>query len=143
MKIRLSRLNDAVHFQAVNEDGVAVQMDGAPAIGGEGNGARPMELLIMALGGCSGIDISLILKKQRLTMSHFDVEIDAEREQGKEPALFENIHAKFIVEGEIPVEKMNRAVELSMTKYCSVAKTLEKSANITYEVWLNNEKISD
>lgn len=141
MKIHLTRKNDAVHFEAVNEQNISIQMDGAPNIGGENNGARPMELLLMGLGGCAGIDVNLILGKQRLKADDFQIIIEGEREKGKEPSLFESIQVNFKVKGDIPEEKLKRAVDLSMTKYCSVAKTLEKSATITYSIDLNDKNL--
>jgi putative redox protein len=133
MRIELNRINTAVHFEAKNEAGVAIPIDGSPAIGGENKGARPMELLLMGLGGCSGIDIITILQKMKQTVTNFSILIDGEREQGKEPSLFETIHVVFKLTGDLDPEKVGRAVSLSMDKYCSVAKTLEKTAKITYE----------
>lgn len=91
-----------------------------------------MQLLISALGGCSTIDIINILKKQRQELIDIKVEIEAEREQEKVPALFSNIHVRFILFGNIDKSKAQKAVELSMDKYCSVAKILEKTAKISY-----------
>lgn len=137
MKIELKRKNNAVHFEASNEDGVRVNIDGSPELGGENRGARPMQMLLMALGGCSGIDVVSILKKQRQEITDFHISIEAEREKGKEPALFETIHVRFQLTGNLDKEKVERAVSLSMDKYCSVAKTLEKTAKITYSVSVN------
>ena len=132
MKIELKRKNEAVHFEAVNESGFKIAIDGSPAIGGENKGARPMELLIMGLGGCSGIDIISILKKMKQHVEDFSISIEADREQGKEPSLFEKIHVLFTLKGDLDPAKVEKAVQLSMDKYCSVAKTLEKTATITY-----------
>lgn len=138
MKISLRRLNKAFNFEAKNEDGAVVQMDGSPDIGGENKGLRPMQLLIAAIGGCSAIDIGLILKKQRQEIDDFQIEIDADRETGVEPALWKNVHIKFMLKGNIEKEKALRAVDLSMKKYCSVSATLEKAgAAITWEVFVN------
>jgi putative redox protein len=116
-------------------------MDASPTIGGENLGVRPMEMLLCALGGCSGIDVISILKKQKQEPSDFSIKIDGEREQGKEPALWKNIHAEFSFAGNLDAQKLIRAVELSLEKYCSVAKTLEQSATITYTIILNDKKI--
>ncbi len=137
MRIELVRKNDQVHFEARNEEGIVIQIDGSPAIGGQNLGVRPMQMLLMALGGCSGIDTVSILKKQRQEIESFEISIDGEREQGKEPALFETIHVIFKLKGKIDIDKAQKAVSLSMDKYCSVAKTLEKTARITYEVQVN------
>ena len=141
MRIELNRQNDAVHFEAINEDGKIVQMDGGPAIGGEGKGVRPMQMLLMGLGGCSGIDIVMILKKQKQSIENFSMTIDGERQKDVEPSLFETIQVNFELTGRLDPEKVKRAVSLSMDKYCSVAKTLEKTAKITYSTIVNGEKI--
>ena len=132
MKILLKRLNENFHLEATNESGNTVHIDASPAIGGGGEGARPMELLIMGLGGCSSIDIISILKKSRQPLDDIQVEINAEREQGKEPALFTTIHAHYILKGDLHDAQVKRALDLSLEKYCSVARVLEKSATITW-----------
>ncbi|MFN0121955.1 MAG: OsmC family protein [Blastocatellia bacterium] len=142
MKIILQRVDEAFHLVARNESGNETHIDASPAIGGGGNGARPMELLIMGLGGCSSIDIILFLKKARLPLIDLRVEINAEREQGVEPALFTNIHAHYTVIGDLPETQVKRAVDLSLEKYCSVARVLEKTAKLTwsFEVLKSPEK---
>ncbi len=120
-------------MEATNDSGNIISMDGAPSIGGQDKGFRPMELLLAGLGGCSSIDIIGILKKQRQELKNIEVEIDAEREKDKVPSLFRNIHIKFKLEGNLHESKVKKAIELSMDTYCSVAKTLEKTAKITYE----------
>jgi len=134
MEIELNLLNNAYHFEAKNESGNAVNIDASPAIGGLGLGSRPMELLIMGLGGCSGIDVLSILRKQKIEPSGFRISISAEREKDATPSLFTDIHVKFIFKGPLDAAKAQRAIDLSMDKYCSVAKTLEKTAKITSEL---------
>lgn len=126
MNIKLERKNTAYHFEATNETGQTVNMDANPAIGGENKGARPMELLIMGLGGCSVIDIISILKKQKIEPEAVNIEIEANREKDAVPSLFTDIHIKFTFKGNIDSGKVERAIQLSLDKYCSVAKTLEK-----------------
>lgn len=116
--------------------------DASPEIGGHNKGVRPMQTLIMAVGGCSAIDIIMILKKQRQEITAFDIEIDAERQKGKEPALWETAHIIYKLEGNIEPEKAKRACQLSMEKYCSVSRTLEiAGAKITWEIQLNGATI--
>ncbi len=142
MKITLSRQNDAVHFIAKNEQDTVMHIDGSPEIGGENKGFRPMQMLLAALGGCSSIDVVSILKKQRQVLEAFDIEIDGEREAGKEPSLFQDILVTFKLTGaSLDPEKVKKAVVLSMDKYCSVAKTLEKTATIKYLIVLNGVEI--
>jgi putative redox protein len=140
MKIQIERLNNAVHLRATNEDGATLEMDGSPAVGGEKKGFRPMQMLLAALGGCSTIDIVSILKKQRQPVDDISITVEGEREPGVEPSLFRDIHVHFTLKGNLDEDKVRKAVDLSMEKYCSVAKTLEKTAAITYSFSvLNNQ----
>jgi putative redox protein len=132
MNIKLERKNTAYHFEAINESGQIVNIDANPTIGGENKGARPMELLIMGLGGCSAIDILSILKKQKVEPSGMSIDIEANREKDAVPSLFTDIHIHFTFRGNVDHTKAEKAIQLSMEKYCSVAKTLEKTANIDY-----------
>ena len=134
MTIKLHRKNNAVHLEAVNESGNTVQLDGSPKIGGENKGARPMELIIMGLGGCSTMDVISILQKQKQEITDYSVDIHAERDEENIPSLFTNIHVKFIITGKVDLKNAEKAVQLSMDKYCSVTKILEKTANITHSV---------
>ena len=140
MRIELKRLDDAFHFEAVSETGNVVQMDAGENIGGHNKGVRPMQMLLMGLGGCSAIDVVLILKKQRQEIESFAISIDGEREQGKEPSLWETVNIHFKLKGKIDKEKAERAVQLSIEKYCSVSRTLELAgAKIGYKVSVNEE----
>lgn len=135
MKIELKRLDDAFHFEAISEAGNVAHMDAGENIGGHNKGVRPMQMLLMGLGGCSAIDIVLILKKQKQVIEDFQISIEGEREEGKEPSLWKTVVVHFKLKGQVDKEKAERAVQLSMDKYCSVSKTLELAgANITYKV---------
>lgn len=134
MKITLKRLNDNYHMQATNESGNVVEMDGSPKIGGENLGARPMEVVLMSLAGCSSIDVISILKKMKQEVTDYNVEVTAER-RDEIPSIFTKIHMKFIVKGENLEEgKVKRAAQLSAEKYCSVSKILDPTAEITWSV---------
>lgn len=124
-------------MQARNEDGAVLHMDGSPDIGGENLGFRPMQMLLAAIGGCSSIDVILILKKQKQTIESFEVEVEGEKEKVEEHSLWKNIALHFIIKGQVDYEKADRAIKLSMDKYCSVSKTLEPTANITYKLTIN------
>jgi putative redox protein len=138
MRIELKRLDDAFHFEAKSETGNMAFMDGGENIGGHNKGVRPMQMLLMGLGGCSAIDIVMILKKQKQVIEDFEISIDGEREQGKEPSLWKTVIVHFKLKGQIDMDKAERAVKLSMDKYCSVSKTLELAgANISYKVSVN------
>lgn len=134
MKISIKRLDDDFHMEAKNEDGNTLQMDGGANIGGHGKGMRPTQLLLAAVGGCSAIDVILILKKQKQIIESFEVEVDGEREKVEEYSLFRDICLHFKIKGKVELEKAERAVQLSIEKYCSVSKTLEPTAKITYKV---------
>jgi len=131
MKISIQRLNDAVHMEAKNEDGVSLQMDGTGEIGGINGGFRPMQMLLAAAGGCSAIDVVGILKKQRQNPDDLKIEVTGERVNVKEYSEFKSINIHFILKGDLDEKKVARAIDLSLNKYCSVSKTLEKTANIT------------
>lgn len=132
IKIELKRLNDAFHFEAANENGNSVYMDASPDIGGTNKGMRPMQMLLAAMGGCSSIDVVNILKKQKQDLKDIKVTITGEREQNAVPSLFTEVHAHFRLYGKLDKDKAAKAVTLSVDKYCSVAKTLEKTAKVTY-----------
>lgn len=108
--------------------------------GGGGAGLRPMQTVLAALCGCSGVDVVSILKKQRQTYTSLRIFADGEREQGKEPSLWQTVQVRFELTGEVEPAKAYRAAELSITKYCSVAETLRRAgATITFSVWINGE----
>ncbi|MEQ9310758.1 MAG: OsmC family protein [Balneolaceae bacterium] len=140
MQIQLNRINEGVHLQALNEEGHRVELDGSEAIGGENQGFRPMQMLLVALGSCASMDVLSILKKQRQKVESYTVIIDGEREANQVPSLFTNIHVRFEFIGELDENKIRRAIELSMGTYCSVTKTLEKTAKITSSFILNNHE---
>ena len=127
IQIEVNRVNGDFGFEAKDAYGHIARMDSSPETGGLEFGIRPMQMLLMGLGGCSGIDIVSILKKQRQTVEGFRMLIEGEREQGKEPSLWENINVIFELKGAIDPDKAKKACELSMDKYCSVAATLRKA----------------
>lgn len=132
MKINIERINDAVHLKATNEVGNELFMDGSPEIGGQDLAPRPMQVLLMALGGCTTMDVLSILEKMRQKPSKYYVEINGERGKDETPAVFRNIHLKYIFHGNIDETKVKNAIDLSMEKYCSVSAMLHHDANITY-----------
>jgi len=133
MKISVNRKEAPFYMEALNEEGNSLTMDASPSIGGTGRGFRPMETLLAGLGGCSAVDVVLILQKSRQPLEDIQVEIDGHRQEGVEPSLFDKIHVKYWLKGTFEDSAAQRAIELSMQKYCSVAKTLEKTAVITWD----------
>lgn len=132
MKIELKRINDACHMVATNEEGNEIHIDGAPVVGGERKGFRPMQLLAAGAGSCSSIDIISILKKQRQALTDLQVLVTAERENGKVPSLFQSIHLHYVLTGNLDKNKVEKALKLSLQKYCSVIKIIEKTTKINY-----------
>ena len=131
MKIEIERVNEHVHLQAKNEQGITVDMDGSPEIGGENLGARPMQMILMALGGCTSMDMLSILKKMREDVKGYKVNVEAERAT-EHPMVFTKIHIHYILEGNLKKENVEKAIALSMDKYCSVTHMLNKTADITH-----------
>ncbi|MDT0689125.1 OsmC family protein [Salegentibacter sp. F188] len=140
MKINLKRLNNNYHFETKNERGDIVHLDNKSEENPQGS--SPMDLLLRGIAGCSSIDVVMILKKQHLELDDLQVEVEGFREDGAIPNVFKKIHLNFMLKGDIPEAKAKRAVSLSMEKYCSVSKMLEKAAEISYEVNLNEKLIS-
>lgn len=135
IKVEIERIQGDYGFEAKDANGNLVRMDSNPESGGQNFGFRPMQMLIAGLGGCSGIDIVSILKKQRQEITGFHMSIEGDREAGKEPSLWENVNIVFELKGNVDPAKARRACELSMDKYCSVAETLRKAGcNLTWDV---------
>ena len=123
----------AARFDGMSETGHTVIMDGAQEYGGENQGVRPMELLLLGMGGCSAFDVVLILKKARQEIVDCVVQLEAERAD-TEPKVFTKIHAHFVVTGkDLSEKRVARAVELSAEKYCSASIMLGKTAEITHD----------
>ena len=130
--IDLKRVSGDFHLEATNDTGNSVHLDASPDIGGTGKGMRPMQLLLAAFGGCSSVDLVMILKKQKQELKDISITVSGEREKGKVPSLYTNAHVHFKLVGNLDKEKVEKAIVLAVEKYCSVAKTLEKSAIITH-----------
>jgi len=141
-KVTLSRVDDKFHFLGTNSAGNTLHLDTGPEEGGSGKGVGPMQAVAMALGGCSGIDVVIVLNKQRQDLQKFDTTITYERADHQTPALFTNLHVHYELEGNLDKDKVRRAVDLSINKYCSVAKILEKTAPITVSWSINGQRYS-
>ena len=140
IKIELERVNGDYGFEAKDANGHVVKIDNSPDSGGTNFGVRPMQLLLMGLGGCSGLDIVSILKKQRQTINGFRMTIEGEREKGKEPSLWQSVTVIFELEGDIDPDKAYRACQLSFDKYCSVAETLRRAGGeLKWKVKVNGQ----
>ena len=136
-EIQLERIAPPFQFKAVNSEGHSLIIDAGVAAGGKGDGVRPMELLLMGLAGCSGIDVVHILNKQKQHIDAMSVTVQGERGDSQGANPFEKIHLIFELKGTIEAAHLERAIALSLEKYCSAAKMLEKTAHITSEYKIN------
>ncbi len=134
--IEINRVGEPFHFVAQNSDKIEVHIDASAAIGGTNLGVRPMELLLMGLGGCTAIDVISILKKSRQTVEDLKITVTGERDADVVPSPFSGIHLHYIFKGNLKPEKVEQAIKLSKEKYCSASVMLEKTAKITssYEI---------
>lgn len=133
MKLNIKLQEEPFVFHASNEEGNTLTMDASPSIGGLGKGMRPMEVLASSLAGCMSIDVLLILRKQRQEVTHFEIQVHANRKEGV-PSPFEWIELEFIVNNEVNQEKLSQAIQLSHEKYCSVSASLAKEIKITTKI---------
>lgn len=122
--VEVLRVSNDFGFEGKDASGHTVKMDSSPESGGHNFGVRPMQMLLMGLGGCSGIDIVSILKKQKQHLDGFRILIEGERQPGKDPTLWKEVRIIFELKGLVDQEKAIRACSLSIEKYCSVAATL-------------------
>lgn len=123
-----------LRFTSESETGAEVTIDTGVAYGGSGEYSTPMELLLVALAGCAGIDLVMILEKMRVALSKAAIDIEAKR-RDEEPRYFEAIKLVYTLSGEgLTEEKAGRAAKLATEKYCSVGVMLREKAEITYEV---------
>jgi putative redox protein len=135
MKARIKWIQD-VMFLGESGSGHSVVMDGAPDAGGRNLGVRPMEMLLLGLGGCSAFDVMLILKRGREAVTDCVVDIDAER-ASTDPKVFTKIVMHYTVTGQgLDRKKVERAVQLSAEKYCSASAIIGKTAEITHTITL-------
>ncbi len=132
MKARIKWVEGAA-FLGESGSGHAVLMDGPPDSGGRNLGVRPMEMLLLGMGGCTAFDVMLILGRSRQAVSDCVVELSADRAE-EVPKVFTCIHVHFIVTGrELSEDRVARAVQLSAEKYCSASIMLGKSVKITHD----------
>lgn len=141
VRVDLERVDDSFHFVARNSQGFEVHIDDATAReDGIGHGAGPMQLLLMGLAGCSGVDVASILRKARQDVRSFTISVVGEKPDARIPSPYERIHVHFSLEGELSPDRVGRAVSLSMEKYCSAAATLSRAAEITASYSVNGDR---
>ena len=136
MQVRIKWIEQRA-FVAETGSGHRITMDGPPDHGGRNLAARPMEMILVGLGGCSAFDVVEILEKSRQKIQDCQIQIDAERAD-EIPAVFTKIHMHFVISGDgLNENHVKRAVELSIEKYCSVVKMLRPNVGITFDYELS------
>ena len=138
MEINLIRKSGKFNFEAANETGFKVELDAKEAIGGEGKGFRPMEMLLVGLGGCSGIDMVNVLTKQKEPLDDIKIKINATRKDEEMPPIFNVIDIHFDLYGGLNTQKVERALALTFEKYCSVSNILGRSATLNFTYTIHN-----
>lgn len=138
MKLKLAKNPEAWLFKTTNEDGASVQLEASPKFGGNGSHLRPMENLLASLASCASIDTLAILQKQKIEVEDYQVLIEARR-NSEVPGNFEYIKLGFRAKETFEIEKFVRAVDLSMSKYCSVALSLDKDIQTEFDVQFIHE----
>ncbi len=134
MSITVNWLKKDFHMEAGNEEGGKIRIDGNTIIGGLEGGISPMQLLLAGIGGCSAIDVISILEKQKQELTDLKVEVDGDKQSTDVGySEFKTIHMHFTLSGNLDPKKVERALNLSITKYCSVSKALEKGSEISYD----------
>ncbi|MGQ9569652.1 MAG: OsmC family protein [Thermodesulfovibrionales bacterium] len=123
---------NGLQFVGEASSGHGIVMDGDPAVGGRNTGLRPMELLLVGLGGCTGMDVISIMKKKQQDVTGLEINIEGQKAENY-PKKFTDINIEFIIKGKnISEDALKRSIDLSMNKYCSVKASLEGSAKIGY-----------
>lgn len=122
---------DGLRFEATDSEGHSILVDAPKQSGGEGSGFSPVQLLLIALGGCTGIDVIHVMKKQRQRISDLEILVSGKRVQ-EPPRVYSNIHVEYKIKGKnIKEHAVQRAIQLSEDKYCSAGAMLKAKAKIT------------
>ncbi|KAA3614673.1 MAG: OsmC family peroxiredoxin [Calditrichaeota bacterium] len=137
MNIEINKKDNAFHMEAMGSGPLSVSIDAGKKSGGNDKGTRPMELILMGLGSCSAIDLISILKKQRQHLDDLKISVKAKRDEKNIPAVFTEIHLEYELSGELEEKKVERALDLSINKYCSVSKMLATTVKINYTFKIN------
>ncbi|KLO20819.1 osmotically inducible protein C [Marinitoga sp. 1197] len=138
MEIELKNTT-GMQFVSKTPSGHDVIIDASPEVGGTNSGPRALELFLLGIGGCTGIDVAMILKKMKVDYKDLRVKLETERKENH-PRAFTKIHIKYYFKGNnLPIEKLERAVKLSQEKYCSASATVKGVAEVTYEIIVEEE----
>lgn len=132
MERAVVRWTEKMAFVGKGESNHSIVMDTEPRVGGEDAAVRPMELILLALAGCTGMDVVSILRKMRVDFDSFRIEVEAERSE-EHPKVYESIGLRYIIAGdEIPEDRFARAIELSQDRYCPVTAMLRQTVELTH-----------
>ena len=126
------KLVDGMQFVAQGDSGHALVMDSDPKVGGQNSAARPVETMLCALGGCTGMDVISILRKMRTVPTAFRIEIKDER-AARHPKVVTHLHLTYRFKGNIPKANADKAIKLSMERYCPITNMINKVAQISWE----------
>jgi putative redox protein len=132
MKVNVNWSGDMAFEAEVN--GFRIPLDADEKVGGNNTGPRPKPLVLVALGGCTGMDVVSILGKMKVVFDYFNVEVSGNLTE-EHPKYYEKIHIKYIFRGKnLPIDKLEKAILLSQEKYCGVSVMLRPTAEITHEI---------
>ena len=137
MKLLLNHSEKPYVFELTNENGTICKIDSSKDIGGKNMGLTPMELLAGALSACISIDVLMILQKQHIEPKRYAVSVNAFKKNSV-PSPFEKIHLVIEIDAGVETDKVDRAIKLSIEKYCSVKASLSPNIQISYEINKNN-----
>lgn len=132
MKTATSKWVQGLQFVARGESGHGVVLDAPAEVGGKDTGSRPGELTLMALGSCTGIDVVSILKKMRISFNSLEVEVKGEAAP-EHPKVWTEVWVKYRIKGDVPEDKLKKAIELSRDRYCSVGALFKQAAKMHYD----------
>lgn len=135
MSIKVEWRKKGYQFEAENSVGGKIRMDGDGVLQGIEGGIAPFELLLAGVGACSAVDVLMILKKQRQTIESLEVQVESEKTKNDIGySEYKQIHMHYTLKGSVDLAKAQKALKLSVEKYCSVSKALEKASEISYSV---------
>lgn len=141
LRVRISRVGGGNHFRGTGPNGQTVEVDSVDDDPASAEGVSPLQLLPMALGTCSGVDLVSILTKGRQRIDRLDIDVSAERDGGKPISLITAIHVHFDLDGELDQGRVERAVRLSLSTYCTVAALLSKAMAISASYSVNGQRV--
>jgi len=133
MKMEINRIDEPYVFEFSDLNGNTIIMDSSADLEGQNKGMTPMQVLLGSLMGCMSIDIILVLKKQKISPKNYRVEVITKKREGV-PSPYEKIHFVVSIDADIDRKKINRAISLSLEKYCSVRACLKDDIEISFEV---------